>query len=159
MIYTYIFEGGLKNSFFFETDFGLIYEIKFKPSSYIFENFNKDNIYEFVIELALNPIDNIPLDKKISPTVAAIFNEFMKQNDYNACVYICDSSDGKQDIRRRKFNDWFYKYQNDDFVKIDEKLKDEGDKLYPISFVVNARHPDLKEIISSFIDLIRMNKK
>jgi hypothetical protein len=36
--YNFIFVGGKENSYVFETEIGVIYEVKFKPSKYIFES-------------------------------------------------------------------------------------------------------------------------
>ncbi|MEY3417525.1 MAG: hypothetical protein RL060_1637, partial [Bacteroidota bacterium] len=75
MPYSYFFVGGLNNSYFFETVNDIIYEIKFKPSSYLFDNHINldiaDLVFEFVIGIAEKPANlKPPLDKKISVTVA-----------------------------------------------------------------------------------------
>lgn len=38
MNYQFIFDGGTDNSYFFETNSGIIYQIKFKPTPYLFGN-------------------------------------------------------------------------------------------------------------------------
>jgi hypothetical protein len=76
-----MFIGGKENSYLFETAFGVIYEIKFKPSKYIFEaGFSYyDFTFEFVIKVLQNPIyESPPLDTKVSTTTAEIFIDFFK---------------------------------------------------------------------------------
>lgn len=155
MPYKYIFGSGHNNSYFFETINKIVYEIKFKPSPYLFaENEFSELIYEFVITVTLNNSGkNPPLDNQVSDTIAEIFREFFIANSKNVCIYICDSSDNRQDIRRKKFDQWFYKYQNDSFIKLDEILVDTNQNRYPVSMIVLKRNPYIKEIIAAFIEL------
>jgi hypothetical protein len=159
--YEFSFIGGVNNSYVFETKNGIVYEVRFKPSPYLLnENANYSNlIYEFVIDVAINLTDkNPPLDSNVSDTIAVIFREFFIKNSYNICIYICDSSDGRQDIRRRKFDDWFYKYQKESFVKLDEILLDSKQNRYPISLVVLKKNPYFKEIVVAFAAISENNK-
>jgi hypothetical protein len=161
MLYDFVFIGGANNTYVFETNSGIVYEIKFKPSPYLLDqNKNYSNlIYEFVIDIAINPTDkNPPLDASVGNTIAIVFNEFFSKNSYNICVYICDSSDGRQDIRRRKFDDWFYKYQKESFIKLDEILVDSNENRFPISLVVLRGNPYFKEIVTAFADISENNK-
>ncbi len=155
MSYTFSFIGGKNNSYIFETTNGIVYEIKFKPSPYLLPgNVFSELIYEFVIEVAINGLGkNPPLDNKISITIAEIFREFFNASSKNVCIYICDSSDNRQDIRRKKFDQWFYKHQNDSFIKIDEILIDSNQNRYPVSMIILKRNPYIKQIISAFIEL------
>ncbi len=161
MLYDFTFIGGNNNSYIFETKNGIVYEIKFKPSPYLLsENKNYSNlIYEFVIDVAINLTHKTPpLDSTVSNTVAEIFKEFFVKNTYNICIYICDSADGKQEIRRRKFDDWFYKYQTESFFKLDEVLVDSNKNRFPISLVILRKNPYFKEIILAFADISENNK-
>ena len=85
MPYKFFNVGGNDNSYIFETDNHLIYDIKFRPSSYLFEKTPKpyinDLVFEFIIELVYKPANlKPPLDKKISLTVAHIFHDFFNKN-------------------------------------------------------------------------------
>lgn len=116
-------------------------------------------IYEFVIDVAINNSGKKPtLDVVVSETVACIFKDFFIKNSYNICIYICDSSDGKQEIRRRKFDDWFYKYQTDSFMKLDEVLVDSNQNRFPISMVILKENPYLKEIVIAFAAISNNDK-
>ncbi|MBC7643175.1 MAG: hypothetical protein H7174_12720 [Flavobacterium sp.] len=124
MLYNYFFEGGINNSYFFETNEEVIYEIVFKPTPYLFELKNIEiieNTFEFSILLKYNPNPKTPSnDKKIGATVVAIFIDFYSRRNKAISVYICESSDGKELARKRKFDHWFQEYNDDIFVKVDK---------------------------------------
>ena len=43
----------------------------------------------------------------------------------NIALYICDSSDGRQDLRKRKFDEWYDKHEDPTkFAKMNEVLFD-----------------------------------
>ena len=45
-------------------------------------------------------------DNKISTTIIAIIEEFFLQN-LNVLLYICDTSDNREEVRNRLFIRWF----------------------------------------------------
>lgn len=124
----FTFGGGLTNSYYFANGAGITYEVMFKPSGYLFPEhpeFNRD-VYEFIIRieenlLAINP----PQDPLLPPTIAAIFRDFFKREGA-VVVYICDSSDGRQAIRFRKFNSWYsyFEGRGTTLMKIDLEFED-----------------------------------
>jgi hypothetical protein len=122
--YNFVFAGSSSNSYFFETRHGVVYEVKFKPSGYIFENLPalSENTFEFVIEIAENRSGNqLPTDGLIPLTIARIFFDFFREKE-KLVVYICDSSDARQAVRYRKFSAWYEHYQTDNLLKIDIRL-------------------------------------
>jgi hypothetical protein len=156
MQYNYDFLGGRNNSYVFVTQLGITYEIKFKPSSYInlFDENISDFIFEFVIEVAINETGkNPPFDIKVSRTIAQIFKEFLLKHDNNIALYICDSSDGKQELRKRKFDEWYEKYQDNTFAKMNEKLKDSNGNFYLITMILQYKNPRRVQIIDAFLKL------
>ena len=98
------------------------------------------------------PLDNVVLD-----TIAVIFNDFLLKNNNNIAIYICDSSDGRQDLRRKKFDLWFNKYQNEGFLKIDEQILDSKNNHYPISIIIQKKNPKLLPIIQAFVAISDTN--
>ena len=104
MGYSFLFEGGNQNSYYFETQMGLIYEIRFKPTPYLFGNEMQsiaNNVFEFGILMQFNPTLKFPSeDKKIGATVVAIFIDFYNRIGNAVSIYICDSSNGKEFIRK-----------------------------------------------------------
>ena len=63
MSYPFIFDGGLNNIYAFETDLGISYEVKFRPTSYLLGDETTpyaNSIFEFIIEIAYNPLGKNP---------------------------------------------------------------------------------------------------
>jgi len=151
------------NSYLFETDTGIVYQIKFKPTPYLFGDEISDIsefIFEFIIEVVYNPFDNLPPnDKKIGLTVVSIFKDFYLKIGNAVSVYICDSSDGKEFARKRKFDFWFSLYNNETFVKIDEVIIDEKKNIFPISLIISKLNPNRGVIIDAFIEMAISNTK
>jgi hypothetical protein len=80
--YETLFSGGKDNLSSFETSSSIVYEVKFKSTSYIFDKYLTFPVdaFEFTISVAYNPTNkNPPLDPKIPFTIAAIFADFFKE--------------------------------------------------------------------------------
>jgi Family of unknown function (DUF6169) len=103
-IYEYFFEGGLNNTYVFETNSNILYGVKFKPSEYIISDKSYSNsIYEMIIEVLDIPNEKrLYPDKIIPPTIAIIIKDFFLKIHQPILMYICDSSDNKQLVRHRK---------------------------------------------------------
>ena len=160
MQYKYDFIGGLNNSYVFETSRKIIYEIKFKPSDYInlFDEEVSKYIFEFIIKVAINETGkNPPLDVNVSETIAAIFQEFILKHDNNIAIYICDSSDGRQELRQKKFNEWYDKYNDATFAKMNEVLFDSKGNRFLITMILQNKNPRRLEIIDAFLKLADEN--
>ena len=154
--YKYQFVGGQNNTYIFKTDFNITYEIKFVPSGYLWESnpFFKDYTFEFIIAvLEENAEKKRPLDKKIPETLRLIFEDFF-QNNKNIAIYICDSSDNKQAVRFRKFNDWFVLLKNRAYVKMDMQIADEKEVYIYTSLIMRADNPNSGEIMVEFNKII-----
>lgn len=151
-VYSFEFEGGVNNSYIFKTDHEIRYEIKFVPSGYLWESnpFFKDDTYEFIIAvLEDNTGKRRPLDKKIPKTLRLIFEDFFQSNK-NIAIYICDSSDNKQAIRFRKFNDWFILLKNRTYVKMDLQIPDENEVYIYTSLIMRGDNPNMSSIMIEF---------
>lgn len=140
--------------YLFESDYNIVYELKFKPSDYLFGVGNEEisnKVYEFVIGILENPnASKVPTDARIAETVAVIFNDFFKRNNHNVAIYICDSADLKQEVRMKKFQQWYYKYQDSTMIKMDEVLIDSKKNRFPISIIAKRSNPYLIEIFTAF---------
>ncbi len=151
--YDFIDAGGEYNSYFFKTESGIIYEVKFKEFFYLFKE-NYDS-YEFAIEVANNPIiGRPPLDYRLPITIAAIFTDFFDKIEQPSVVYICDSSDSKQLARQRKFNSWFYEFKQPNFFKIEGKLVDKNGEVIPSSLILKSSNPYFSQIIEEFRKIV-----
>jgi hypothetical protein len=154
--YSFEFEGGKNNSYVFKTDNEIRYEIKFVPSGYLWESnpFFKDYTFEFIIAILENNTGkNPPLDKKMPETLRLIFEDFF-QNNKNIAIYICESSDNKQAVRFRKFNDWFVLLKNRAYVKMDMQIADEKEVYIYTSLIMRADNPNSGEIMVEFNKII-----
>ncbi len=160
--YDYLFVGGLFNSYVFQTRHGITYEVTFKASGYLFEEYNllQENTFEFSVLVADNPMDRTPpSDKLIPATIASIFRDFFKSRD-QIVVYICDTSDGRASVRNRKFNQWFDWYKGTTFLKIDMQLgQDEAGQTYFTAMILRTDHPKIGEVVSTFRDFVTSQQK
>jgi hypothetical protein len=160
MSYHFLDIGGENNSYIFQTDHQIIYEVKFKKSDYLLlpaSSKLKDLIFEFVIDILENTNQTkIPIDNKIGLTIAQIFNDFFDKNSNTVSIFICDSSDAKQEIRMKKFNQWYYKFQDSSFIKIDEILIDKKKIRYPISMILKTSNPYRIAILEAFMDITKL---
>lgn len=155
--YDIVYLGGQNESYIFETQNEIVYEVKFKRSTYLFENDPEisPNTYEFVIEVAQNLAGKRPpLDSKIPQTIANIFHDFFTNHE-RIIVYICDSSDQKELARNRKFNTWFDNYKGIDFWKLDTTLQDDDGIVYYTSLIIRKDNPLKLRIIAAFEELPR----
>jgi hypothetical protein len=163
MLYNYYFEGGQNNSYFFETKGELIYEIIFKPTPYLFELENIEiieNTFEFSILLKYNANLKLPSnDRKIGATIVAIFMDFYSRKNNAISIYICESSDGKELVRKRKFDQWFQEYNDDTFIKIDKNLIDKNNNKFPVSLIISNSNPYEEQIFKAFVHLSLNNPK
>jgi Family of unknown function (DUF6169) len=154
--YSFKFEGGYQNSYNFDTDNFISYDIKFKPSDYIFEGRTPFYVptFELSITVAVNETGkNPPLDLRVPYTIASIFLDFYKQNNGQVIVFICDSSDARQEVRRRKFNQWVELFKGNEYLKFDTKIIDPLGPIYYNSIILKTNNPYRDQIIQSFIDL------
>lgn len=160
--YNFIFVGGKENSYVFETEIGVIYEVKFKPSKYIFESgFSySDFTFEFVIKVLQNPVHkSLPLDTRVSTTTAEIFIDFFK-NEQNIIIYTCETNDAKEYARFRKFNQWFNSFNDGSFKKEDYKLKDnQTQTIYYSSIIIKNNNSNKHEIFAEFAEVMELYLK
>ena len=162
MEYSYEFIGGENNSFSIVTKSDVVYEIKFKPSNYILEieDFDNELVFEFVIEVLYKP-ENVALtlDKLIGPTINRIFHDFYDFHQKSITIYICDSSDGKQYVRKRKFDHWFEEFNDDTFIKFDDIVLDSDHNDYPVSFILKKSNPNFFKILDCLTKTISKDNK
>lgn len=153
--YDFLFLGGENHTYVFVTAHEIIYEVKFKPSSYLFAGnpILQDNAFEFSLLIADNPhAIRPPLDSLIPQTIANIFFDFFTNRD-RIIVYICDSSDLKQAARNRKFDSWFHYYKGLEYFKTESMLYDKSGIVYYTSLIMRKDNPYKIQIIEAFDNL------
>jgi hypothetical protein len=151
LAYPVTFAGGFFNAYFFQTQQGVIYEVQFTPSGYLFPNlpFLDAEVFEFSITIADNQSGRNPTsDPRMPATIAEVFRQFFTSVQ-QVIVYICDSSDARQRVRYRKFNNWFTYYKAEAFLKIDRNFTDNGTTVYT-SLIIHEQHPHIVEILAEY---------
>lgn len=119
-----------KFSYQFTTDRGVSYHIYFLDYSYMFDDYPAiaKHIYTFNIDVIETDIALLT-DERIGITVVEVIRSFF-ENANNVAIYICDSIDNRQLARKRKFDLWFWKYNDGSLIKEDEIAFIEGTEIY-----------------------------
>jgi Family of unknown function (DUF6169) len=155
-MYNFSFIGGVNNSYVFTTENYITYQVKFKDSSYLFDRRLNFEVYAFelVIEIEENPSGiKPPLDGRMPITISTIFKDFCGKFNERVIIYICDSSDVRQEARRRKFNQWVDLFKGDEFLKFDTAIKENLKITYHSSLIIRDDNPYKMQIIEAFINL------
>jgi uncharacterized membrane protein len=140
----------------FATDSEIRYEVKFVSSTDYFNPYSdlEADVFEMIISVVDNPSGGrLPADGRIQATIFSIFEDFFLPHRY-ALVFICDSSDGREQSRFRKFSNWFYQRTVDssDLAKFDRMAVD-GTTIIYLSLILSRRHPYLSRIVDVFMQL------
>ncbi|WP_080057751.1 DUF6169 family protein [Spirosoma aerolatum] len=110
-----------------------------------------------VIAVADNPTGkHIPADPLTEPTILAIFYDFFRSLEH-VIIYICDSSDGREKARFRKFTSWFFNNTRADLVKMDAWIPD-GDRHTILSGILSRKNPYFSQFIELFHNLSEADK-
>lgn len=149
--YDFEFAGGVSHSYIFKTINEVVFEIKFKPSDYIFgySEVISNNAFELGIVILEGKI-GAGKDDKIPSTIAEIVFDFFSKKSDDVIIYICDSSDSRQLARKRKFDSWVEYFKGSDYFKVDAEIIDiEKNKIYS-SLILKSDNPNFREIIKYF---------
>ena len=157
--YPFQFIGGINNTYGFISFNKVSFEIKFKPSGYLFGDQVPfaDYTYEFAILLKEEATEKSPPDPRISATVSEIVYDFFKLKE-RTVIYICENRDGRGKARDRKFSHWFSLYNRLFLVKMDFVLGYETDP-YLTSLIVRIDNPYMDEILKATASLFEEHKK
>jgi len=127
---------------------GIKYYLYFMPVSEMYPNLV--NTYSFSIEReGTRPH---PLDRRIAATVVDVLRRFF-QNVENAMIMVCDSTDGKQELRRNLFNRWFHYYNDGTINTINAEVGD-GDYELLLSIYFKKTNPYRQQLVKAFSDLL-----
>lgn len=157
----YQFTNEQENIFLFRTNNRILYEVRFKPSGYIFAN--DPDLEPFVFEISIVVIDNPtgkrpPRDPLVPPTLTAIFSIFFEKHE-RIVVYICDTSDKRGQARQRKFSSWLTLYGGAHYTQFNNRLQDDSGEIYFVSFVIKSSNPYQQRLIVTFSELITANQQ
>ena len=138
-------------SFEFVTDQGVIYNATFFDYNTSLPGYPElaEAIYSFTLDIILE-INDTPLrpDERLGETIVAIFMKFFNSRQ-NVVVYVCDSSDDRHLARKRKFDFWFWKYNDGTILKVDSLAVIEDMEIYN-SVLVHKDNVNATRIIEGF---------
>jgi hypothetical protein len=158
--YEFIFQGGRDNLYAFATALRLVYEVKFKPSGYLFDDAQPfiDSIFEMVLLPVKADADKEKLfDARIPATINAIVRDFFS-NKETVLLYICENRDGRGGARNRKFAQWFELYGLQSHFRLDFEISD-ADERYLNSVIGRIDNPYRVEVILACFELAESNSK
>lgn len=89
----------LNNEYTFTTDTGTVFKVAFSKVDY-------DDPPIFIPTLIREQCAIKPNDDRVRNTIVAIMREFVESRDC-ALLFVCDTSDGRQQNRFRLFSRWF----------------------------------------------------
>ena len=140
-------------SYEFLTEQGIRYSIYFLDYSYMFTDYPAiaENVFSFNINVLDGDADSSITDDKIGITILEVFNLFFKKLE-NVAVYVCDSIDDRQLARKRKFDLWFWKYNDGSLLKEDGIALIDGVEIYN-SLLLHKANKKLVEIILAYKEL------
>ena len=134
----------------FKTDYDVVLAIGFDEDdmietaeSYVFSIINVNNVPS-------------PRDMKMRDTVMLIMEDFFNMNEA-ALLYICESGDGRQQMRGRLFEFWFSTYRmKDDFLLMPVSIEDmEGQENFA-ALIIRKDNPKFVDIVSEFSNTVAM---
>ena len=133
-----------EGSFIFVTTQGIHYRVSFGKEDIILGGCE---VYQLILQRAeLNAVGH---DPKIESTVLAIIDEFFRSNSH-VLLYICDTSDGKEDGRNRLFLRWFDRHAEPGrFTIRTAHAKVEEETIYA-AIIVDNKNPQKDQIIADF---------
>lgn len=109
------------------------------------------NVYSFNIDVLEGDADEVYADEQIGITIVDVFKTFFRRGE-NVAVYVCDSADERHLARKRKFDFWFWKYNDGSIIKEDGiAMIDDMEILN--SLLVHIKNPFCAEIIFALKDL------
>lgn len=108
-------------------------------------------IYSFNIDAIGGEPSTATQDDRIGLTIAKVFSLFFTKIN-NVAVYVCESLDDRQYARKRKFDFWFWYYNDGSIVKEDGLAVIEGTEIYN-SILLHKENKQLNNIILAFREL------
>lgn len=146
----------IENGYQFTTMAGVDYFLTFFSYPTV-SDFLSTNIYMFNIERATFPYapNGGQDDVKVRNTVLFVLELFFQEHE-DALITICDVVDGKQFARKRLFDLWFRKFNNDRLIKLESECQIDDVPTF-VSLLFSAKHYDQEGLRKSFQELIEIN--
>ena len=134
-------------SFMFETKHGVVYFVGFMQDV----SFFSEGVYQFYL---INfSSKTIGVDKNISETVRVVIEEFFTHKEV-VMLYICDTTDMRQEYRDRLFKIWFNTYEKNDLYTLCDEGMTIDNVHYFSSVLLRKDHPLYLKVLSAFHNFI-----
>ena len=134
------------DSFVFQTDLGIHYSVSFTKEDITFADCET---YQLIIRKIEE--QRTHHDHKVEATIMAILDEFFRSN-IEILLYMCDTSDRREEFRDRLFLTWLEKYADKErFTYCRAHAVVEGQGIFFVILIEN-RHPKLQAIVEDFKD-------
>lgn len=146
------------NYYEFTTLAGTHYACYFLSYSLYFNEYKEisENIFAFNIEV-LAKGNNIFIDPRIGYTVVQIIINFLSELT-NAAIYVCDTSDSRELMRKKKFDQWFRQYDDGAIIKVDGHIEIENFNIYN-AILIHKDNPLKNRFIEAFNELNDQSEK
>ncbi len=140
-------------SFEFRTAKGLLYSAYFLEYGFMFDGYPafSRNIFSFNLDLISGELIQSFSDDRIGSTVVEILKSFILLKE-NVVLYICDNLDDRHLSRKRKFDFWFWKFDDGEIIKEDGLAVIDGVEIYN-SILIHKKNERMNEIIQAFREL------
>lgn len=143
-------KGEVRGSYEFATDSGVEIGIGFMEDDLI----TSDVSYQFIISNLNNK--KSPRDPKLKETILAIIEGFFTANQA-ALLYICDTGDGRQNMRSRLFEYWFAAYtRKNQYMMLSTCICDEEGNDNYATVIVRKDNPRLSHVLNEFAETAKL---
>ena len=138
------------NLYNFTTDSGNQYALYFTDAAGYFNgNPIGENALTFGIELVKAASAPKLLDARIGATIAAFIGRTLEADQHLIILYICDTKDNRQYLRKYKFERWYHGYNDGSVVRLEIR----NNHHLPAFLLHHRHHPAPAEISRAVIDL------
>lgn len=128
----------------FTTRYGVEYGIRFDDDDLL----GVDEVYQFVIANLNNK--KSPRDRDLRSTIVTIVMEFFETSS-NTMLYICETGDGKQDMRGRLFHSWFMSFASAErFACYEAHIIEEEGVSNHASIILRKDNPNFDTVVNAF---------
>ena len=144
----------VKNNYYeFSTAAGIKYACYFLSYAEYFKRYKEiaTSIYAFNVDVLEKRGERVPVDERTGRTIIQIVKIFLAGLE-NAVVYVCDMSDGRELLRKRKFDLWLRKYDDGTIIKVDGHIDVPGFQIYN-AILIHKDNPRKNRFIEAFNDL------
>ena len=150
MLHPYHLQTNSEYAYEFITHQEIKYVIYFLDYSYMFSDYPHiaDNIFTFNIEVIEGNENDVIADEQIGITIVEVLKLFFEKLQ-NVAVYVCDNLDSRHLARKRKFDLWFWKYNDGTILKEDGIAVIEDVEILN-SMLIHKSNPNITEIIMAY---------